>query len=201
MSDDRDEASSTAAAPPRPATSGSDLWRIALRRRRFLVDRRYQLRASLIAVGIAVVLLVLLNVSLFLGDPGSAEGPSASPAGAQLALVVVGSLVFLVGVFLISVLETHRTSGAALKIGRAMEKIRTGRLKTRLRLRRGDNLQDLAVAFNAMTGALHERAWEEIEALEAAAARIESAGGDPSAAAEAGKILRRLAQERRRSIG
>lgn len=200
MADVEAEIRVSAAHHGRNPGSSADLWRVALRRRRFLVDRRYQLRASLVAVAVALVLLVLLNVSLFAGGSGR-DTASASPAtGSQFGLVLTGSLVFLVGVFLVGILETHRTAGAAYKIGRAMEKVRSGRLKIRLRLRRGDNLQDLAASFNAMIGALHERAWEDLETLESTAERIEHAAGDPDASAEAARALRRLAEARRRDL-
>ena len=179
--------------------SGAALWRVALRRRRFIIDPGYQLRASFIAVGVAVLLLVLLNVSLFVGDEAHGNA-SAGSSGIEFGLVAVGSLVFLAGVFLVSVLETHRTSGAALRIGRAMEKIRWGRLDTRIRLRRGDNLQELANAFNTMSKALHERSWDEIAAIEDAADRIEGAAGNPEALVEAIHGLRRIAHDRRQSL-
>jgi methyl-accepting chemotaxis protein len=143
---------------------------------------------------------VLLNVSLFVGAGTSPDAAASASAPTQFGLILAGSLVFLAGVFLVSVLETHRTAGAALKIGRAMERVRSGQLKTRLRLRRGDNLQDLASSFNAMSAALHEKTWEDVEALDAAADRIEHEGHDAEARLGVSRTLRRLAEQRRKSL-
>jgi methyl-accepting chemotaxis protein len=200
MADEDDGPNPSVPQPAGRAGAGSDLWRIALRRRRFLVDRRYQLRTSFVAVGVALALLLLLNVSLFVGADAPAGAAASSSDQTQFGLILAGSLVFLVGVFLVSVLETHRTAGAALKIGRAMERVRSGHLKTRLRLRRGDNLQDLASSFNAMSGALHEKTWEDVEALDAAADRIENEGHDPESRLGVSRALRRLAEQRRKSL-
>ncbi len=124
----------------------------AWRRRRLLVDPRYQLRAGILVGGVAVVLLVLLNAALLAQSRTSVPSPS-SPAAEDWTswiLLLVGSAVFLVGVVLIGVLESHRTAGAAYAIRRAVEAIREGRREIRIRLRRGDHLQDLAKAINEL---------------------------------------------------
>ena len=57
-----------------------------------------------------------------------------------------------------------------------------------------------ARALSDAAAALHERAWEEVAALEEAAKRVESAGGDPAAVTEVTRSLRRLSQDRRRAL-
>lgn len=181
-------------------------WRNVFRRRRFVVDGGYQYRAAFLAVAVALLLLIILNLSLVFTTREtvrvtSAVAPElhavlAEQDRVQIGLVATGSLVFLVGVFLVSILETHRTAGAAFKIGRSLDRVREGRLDTRLRLRRGDNLQELAATANAMAGALQERAWQEVEWLESVATRLEQAGTDP-AAVEAARELRARAASRR----
>ena len=66
------------------------------------------------------------------------------------ALLFVGSAVFLGGVILVGVLESHRTAGAAYAIRRAVDAIRDGRPDIRVRLRRGDHLQELATSVNQL---------------------------------------------------
>jgi methyl-accepting chemotaxis protein len=184
-------------------------WRNVFRRRRFVVDGGYQYRAAFLAVAVALLLLIILNLSLvFTTREGVATAPVAPELRAimaaqdrvQIGLVATGSLVFLVGVFLVSILETHRTAGAAFKISRSLDRVREGRLDTRLRLRRGDNLQEVAASVNAMTGALQERAWQEVEWLESVAERLEQSGADP-AATEAARELRAHAANRRALLG
>ena len=129
------------------------------RRRQLVVDARYQLRAGVLVGMVAIVLLVLLNAALIpqaRKSVGQAMAASTTrpPVGGQdrasWALVLVGSAVFLGGVVLVGVLESHRTAGAAYAIRRAVDAIRDGRPEIRVRLRRGDHLQDLAHSVNQL---------------------------------------------------
>ena len=181
-------------------------FRNVFRRRRFVVDGGYQYRAAFLAVAVALLLLLMLNLSLvFSTREGSRAAVDLAPElrsmieaqdRIQIGLVATGSLVFLVGVFLVSILETHRTAGAAFKISRSLDRLREGRLDTRLRLRRGDNLQEIAASVNAMAGALQERAWQDVEWLEGAADRLESESSIP-AAGELAREMRTRAAARR----
>lgn len=164
----------TASPDGGPATAG----RARFRRRRFLVDPRYQVRVGFVAVAITLVLLALLNASLLV------EGDGEASSGAGNALVILGSLVFLAGVFLVSVLETHRTAGAARSLVGTLERFRRGEISARAALRRGDNLHEVAAAFNALAGSLHERRSEETERLAEIASALER-GASPAEAAAA----------------
>lgn len=131
------------------------------RRRQFVVDARYQLRAGVLVGTVAVVLLVLLNASLVLQDRAAAAAAAtavrpllAGTDRASWALLLLGSAVFLGGVILIGVMESHRTAGAAYAIRRAVDAIRDGRSEIRVRLRRGDHLQDLAKSINQLAEAI-----------------------------------------------
>ena len=158
------------------------------RRRRYLVDPRYQMRSGLLVGTVAFTLLVLLNFSLYLATRAPASvlatlGPSAGgvlPAQdrAQVLLAVFGSVVFLVGVVLVGVLESHRTAGAAYRIGRGLERLRRGESSVEVRLRRDDHLQELAQAVNGLAATMREREIREIERLEALVLRVENFPAD-----------------------
>lgn len=131
------------------------------RRRRLVVDARFQLRAGVLVGSVAMVLLVLLNVSLYLQRRSTTGGAAAVVrplfAGQDRStwmLLLAGSAVFLVGVFLIGVLESHRTAGASFAIRRAVDAIRDGKPQVRIHLRRGDHLQDLARSVNQLASTL-----------------------------------------------
>ncbi len=153
------------------------------RRRSFLVNRRYQLRTAALVGTVVLVLLVFLNLSIY--SSGLSESERLTRESPELAsfvkaqdrtlvfLVVLGSMVFLVGVFLVSVLETHKTAGACVNLARRLDDIRDGRYDTALRLRRDDHLVELEPVFNRMARALQQRTWEDIEGLEDLASRIE----------------------------
>lgn len=164
-----------------------------LRRRRYLIAPSHQIRVGGAAVGITLVLLVLLDVSLFLGGEDASD--SARDRVVETGLIAAGSLVFLAGVFAVSVLETHRTVGAAKSLRATLERFRAGRWEERARLRRGDNLRDVASAFNALAGELHERRRAELQRLEELADMAERESSGVS------RELRRLVEERRQEFG
>jgi len=124
------------------------------------VDARYQLRAGVLVGSVAIVLLVLLNASLVFQHRApvrpvaipttAARPPIAGQDGSSVAILIIGSLVFFGGVVLVGVLESHRTAGAAFAIRRAVDAIRDGQPQIRVRLRRGDHLQDVARSINQL---------------------------------------------------
>lgn len=148
----------SASGIPQDPGGGRRSWR----RRRIVVDARYQLRAGVLVGAVAVVLLILLNASLLsqgrspLAGPSAPSGPRATQGGegTSWALLLVGSGVFLAGVIAVGILESHRTAGAAYAIRRSIDQIREGRPGVRVRLRRGDHLQDLAKAINQLAETL-----------------------------------------------
>jgi hypothetical protein len=169
-------------------------------RRRFLVNARSQLRASLLTVAVVLVLLIFVNLILYstslnssaqiLADAPELEAVIMAQDRAQFWLVALASAVLLMGVFVVSILETHRTAGAVINLRQRLDEIRSGRYGTRISLRKGDNLIELETAFNDMARSLRDRAREDVEALRGLAA-----GADADLAGK----LRELA-ERKRSL-
>jgi hypothetical protein len=174
------------------------------KRRDFLVNKRYQLRAGFLTAAVVLVLLVLINLTVYTTAMSNSEkiladAPQLAPLvkaqdRVELFLIVVISLIYLAGVFLVTILETHRTSGAALSLSRRMAEIRRGRYKTRITLRRGDNLRELEEAFNEMSSALEERSWREIEILTELADEADRIDGALSAR------LRKLVESKRGTV-
>ena len=172
-------------------------------RRSFLINRRYQLKASILTASVVLILLVFINLLLYsastrssariLADSPELEAIILAQDRMELVLIVLASLVFLAGFFMVSVLETHKTAGAAYNLIRRLGEIEGGRYTTALRLRKGDNLAELEPAFNRMARALRDRAWEDVETLRQLADESER-GGAP--AAELATRLRELADRR-----
>jgi hypothetical protein len=164
--------------PPRPARRR--LWGLG-QRRRFIVDRR-QLRTTFLVGSVVTVILAVLLVSLHVSRERATEaivahepmleGTLEAQNRIDLRFQVASALVFLCMVVLVTLLETHKTAGAAFNLRRQMRRVRDGGYGIRATLRRGDNLQSLGRAFNEMSVALDERLWQEIEVLDGFAQRL-----------------------------
>lgn len=190
-------------------TAVEQLWQYALgRRRTFLVDRRYQLRVTFMGLLFVVALLIPLNLSVYFSLLADTSSAQAAPElerylraqdWTQFLLIALASAVFLLGHFTISIIETHRTAGAAFAIRRRMESIEQGRFGATVQLREDDNLVELAGEFNQMSLALKDRAAgtaTELDALAERAAQVR----DESAARELASRLRVLAANARDSL-
>jgi hypothetical protein len=163
----------------------------------------------LLTAGVVFVLLIFLNLVLFAITLSSAEkvladAPELAPViraqdRVELSLIVLASFIYLAGVFLITVLETHRTAGAAHNLGARLGEIARGRYNVVLTLRKGDNLRELESAFNGMSRALQDRTWEEIETLEQLAHDAERAG-DAFGGRRLAERLRELAGRKRARV-
>jgi signal transduction histidine kinase len=161
----------------------------------------------LIVSAVALLLVSLLNFGLHAARTQATEVISrdapelVSMLEAQnrfeLILGIAASLVFLAGIFVVTILETHKTAGAAFHIGREMERVRDGLYGIRVQLRRGDNLRDVETVFNDMSQVLAERATVDVQELEHAAS-IADRISTPLEAHELAETLRDMADERRR---
>ncbi len=184
------------------------IWHFALgKRRRILIDRRYQLRVTFTSLLFVLALLVPLNVSYYYNLTADTEVLRTAPElraffvgqdRAQFFLVAVGSAIALAGVFLLSLLESHRTAGAAFALRRNLEKIEEGRFGTHVTLRKEDDLVTLEEAFNRMADSLGKRTREEIEELESIAGQVEQSASSPASRELLSRL--RVAVERKRSL-
>jgi len=180
------------------------------KRRTFLVDRRSQLRSATVAAVVVTVVLVVLLVSLHASreratDALVAQVPTlaetlAAQNRVELMLQIAGAVVFLVMVVSVTVLETHKTAGAAFNLSRQMGRIRDGEYITRVTLRKGDNLQLLAHAFNEMSIELDERLWQDVELFDSLARQVQTISG-PDEAHRLAEALNAEAERRRRMAG
>jgi signal transduction histidine kinase len=175
-------------------------------RRKFLIDRSRQLRAAVLVVGLVLVLLIVVNVifhalrthetDTIVASAPALEGVMAEYDRNELMLVILASVVVLVGVFVVTIIETHRTAGAAFAIARQMTRVADGNWDARVGLRRGDNLRNLEEAFNDMAQSLRQQATEDVANLERLAGEIEAAQAGEAAARIAGELRELAAQKR-----
>jgi len=158
---------------------------------------------------VVLPLLALLNWALYsatsastrslLVDAPQLEKSLLARDAVQFYVVLVGSVLFLVGVFVFSILETHRTAGAELSLARRLQEIEEGRYRVTAKLRRGDNLGSLERSFNRMVESLVGRTRNEIDELERIAAELEASADEPARRRLAGR-LRELARLHRDTV-
>ena len=198
----------------RPGFLGRLLPRRYSRRRRILVDLRYQMKTALIGVAgmgllVGLMALILHQVNLRSFREILATAPILRESlmardRAQLVMLIAGGLLFIAGVFFVEVLESRRTAGAILNVRRRLEELRAGRFNARVTLRRHDNFPELAGAFNEMAGVLRARTEGELATLGRLAAqasdllREEALGNREGVRRIAGTLRQSLEDARRR---
>jgi len=154
---------------------GPQVGRFLGRRRTLLVDRAYQLRTALAAVigvaflfALAAALFHLLNLEnageLAARSPVLARG-SGGDARTVLYLIAAG-IVFVAAVFVIEILETHKTAGVVHKVTRALHDVEAGLWGSRIALRRHDNFREMEEAFNAAARGLGQVVEDDLHALQ-----------------------------------
>ena len=174
------------------------------RRRRFLVDKRYQLQMSLMTVVYVLLPVIAFNIfgaihsratlnAISKTSPQLLEGLARQQRFWSLSVLVISGL-FLVGVLYVRLLETHKTAGPAYRLSRALEELRAGKLGTTVTLRAGDNLVALCDLINGVAESLRERERAEIDEIERIAARL--GAGDREAVSD----LRELVKKKRSLI-
>lgn len=168
------------------------------RRRRILIRPGYQFQVA------ATILLFIVGYSLLLGIlifyPLQQEFAASVSLEQQFrvahqvldlhrrfwpSVMVVGILVAIQSIFV-----THRVVGPAYHVQRVLEGLTAGRYEMRVHLRRGDRLQELETATNALGEALLQRE----EASSAQMARLRAAIEDLRAALRAVILPARVVQ-------
>jgi len=182
------------------------------RRRRLLVHRGYQVRTALRSVAgtsvlVALLIFVLHQVNVEASKDLQQMAPFMLPGLQQwdritLLSLVLGGFVFLGGVFLLELMETHRTAGALHNLRRRLEEIRRGRFTTQLKLRRHDNFPELEETFNEAAASLRVRAEGEVASLGRLSAHVrellrEQDQGNPARSRALAEVLLQSLEEMR----
>jgi methyl-accepting chemotaxis protein len=137
------------------------------RRRKIVVDRRFQIGTTLVGLVYISAVAVFLTVPLFEMMKhvdvllGSHSDELASFYKAQQKSTTASFVLFMFGILggwtVFSLWRTHKIAGPLVKITRYVHQFGSGNFKDRIELRAGDQLQALARALNNMAGSLEER--------------------------------------------
>lgn len=128
------------------------------RRRQKLIKPRLQLKLTLIFVGLSALSLLLqfvlfqsalTNVALEL--PNDSDLLMGATNGLLIRVLLGSFLVFLPLTFLVGVLTTFRIAGPIYRFEQFLDAVRRGNRPPNFRLRKGDELVDLASLINEAT--------------------------------------------------
>lgn len=137
------------------------------RRKKVLVDRRFQLRATVIGVCYiaamaAFLFFPLLETLKSLEVLAQAHSEDlATFYRKQQTYTITSASLFIAGILgawtVFTLWRTHKVAGPIVKITRHVHQFATGNFEGRIQLREGDELQALATALNDMATSLEER--------------------------------------------
>ena len=163
-----------ASSPPRGrVVSAGSPTRVPVmgRRRTYLINPAFQLRAMLVP---AIVAIGTVSFLVFLHFLMLQPGPDRAVANDNITLrtlmtsdwlftSITFSLIYASLFVFLSVIETHKAAGAVFKIKHYLHRVAKGDLRSRITLRRKDHFQDVADEFNIMTDALLDDARKDLE--------------------------------------
>ena len=138
----------------------------APRRKKYFVDRAFQLRFARFVIGFVLFSSVLTGLTIF-GTTFLLMGEKLASVYPQGRLVPIFQSVYLWAfvsllavlpiIFWGSIIFSHRIAGPLPKIYRALANIGEGKFDIKLTLRKHDELRELADAINQMSKNLRER--------------------------------------------
>ncbi len=182
------------------------------RRRRYLVDKRFQIRYVLLAV-LIFILCIAIGVALTSIGFKSLYGPTEEGGAERVNrvsflfwIVLLAVLILLVVVGFYGVRMSHRIAGPIYAFSRHLGLVRQGIYYEDVQLRKGDEFRSLANSLNSCLEALREREREAIAKLEDLAQRMENLAQTLPQGSEAAKlkelvgIVHELIEEQRARI-
>jgi len=103
-------------------------------------------------------------------------GEAAAYDEGVLVRVIGGVLFLLFSIGITGIFITHRVVGPAYRIRVCLDAVAEGKLRLAGRLRKGDELQDVFAALDAMINSLREAQQDEIDLLTEAIDAVQKAG-------------------------
>jgi hypothetical protein len=197
-------------------------------RRRYLVDRRFQLKYTALIVAVASVIMTLFSAAIWrelrsnselalgqrlLTGVGGAAGNSAAAMRDALALtedvarsdqrqfifLLLASLVVILALGIWGVLITHRVAGPVLVLSRYTQALGEGQFPPIRQLRKGDELQIYFDTFRLAVEQIKRREAREADDLENAVSQLATrARGEDAAAVD---LILRLVKRKRVALG
>jgi hypothetical protein len=159
--------------------------RVFGRRRNLLVNSHYQHRVSLITTLLAMLPpAIFFSIYYLITSEGSRRIVEANPAlepmvrgqdRTESLLILAAVLIYGLGVYLVTLLESHRTAGFLYRVNRRMQELCDGRYGGQLCPRKDDNFTYLAGSLNKLSHALKSQTEEDLAVLDEMRQAIDSA--------------------------
>jgi hypothetical protein len=169
-----------------PPTADAGQGRNQRRLSNYLIDRRFQLKYSMLAVVGSVIIACVLGALLYqarseastlLRDQLISLQPSAELSGLinqtleedrgkTLWTLVAAMAGFVLVLTLFGIYYTHKVAGPLFAISRYIDDITEGRLSDVRPLRKGDELQGFFVTFNSMLKTLQQRERDDLAVID-----------------------------------
>ena len=165
--------------------------------RNYLLDKRFQLKYTSMVVGVTLVVASVLGWLSYKESRGQTEALQIQLASQpdldkqvannleawgqdrdrKMLMAILGGIgVLTLALGITGIIITHKLVGPAYKIKMLLKNVETGHLKVAGSLRRGDELQDVFVAFHEMVNSLRTRQAEEVALLDAALQKAQATG-------------------------
>ncbi len=191
----------------------SDVPAVKRRWRNFLINKRMQLKYTLLVALIAAAVGIGLGSLAYRYSRDQTQGLGTQLANDQgidpelardlmdlarqedmhLALGIgVGVMLLVVAVFLAGIVVTHRFAGPGYRMTRIMDEIGKGKLATSGALRKGDELQEVFDALNRMVDGLRRMQSEDLTAVEQALKTARENGAASSTASQLDALSQRM---------
>lgn len=173
-------------------------------RRRFLIQRRFQLKYMLVIViaGAAIALLfgaIMYQVQLEVADLALPATRASDRERVVTLLVIVTAIVLAGTLALFGLLLTHRVAGPVFVIGRYLRILGEGRYPLLRPLRQDDELQEFYEAFHEAVDKLRARDHADGQLISDLATRVEQLAGPSGEASEIVDAMRRLSARKQES--
>jgi hypothetical protein len=192
-----------------PQTAGGPPKR---RLRNYLLDPRFQLKYTGMVVGVTLVVATILGYVAWDQSRGQTEMMQLNLAGSgatedyireqadeydrNLMLgIFAGIAILVVSLGVTGILVTHRVVGPAYKLKSLFNHVAEGHLKLYGKLRKGDELWDVFLAFEGMIERLRANQAQEIAQLESVIERARSAGAGETVLSDLESLRDRMANE------
>lgn len=163
------------------------------RLKNYLLEPRFQLKYTSMVIGVTLVVASALGYFAYRESKGMTDSlmitlsmqPDPPPNIEELAreqdtkilVAIIGGIALLTMVLGVTgILVTHRLVGPAYKLKLLIAGLAKGKLKLSGKLRKGDELQDVFLALDAMVEEMRRRQSVEVEVLGAAIDRARGAG-------------------------